>query len=58
MSKYSRQHYKDVGKLLGRAKASKKEVNSWSNKFKKDNPRFKPKMFKSYVESHRPKRRK
>lgn len=53
MAKYSRKHYQDVGRLLGRSKASKKEVDSWCRTFKKDNKLFKPSLFRDWVKKHR-----
>jgi hypothetical protein len=53
MSKYTRQSYRDIARLLGRSKASAKEVSGWCKKFKADNPRFKVKTFRDWVKKHR-----
>lgn len=53
MTKYTRQHYQDIGKLLGKGHAPKKDVDSWCKRFKKDNPRFKPTMFRAWVKKYR-----
>jgi hypothetical protein len=49
MSKYSRQHYRDIASLLRKGKASAYEINKWCKKFKRDNPRFSAKLFKDWI---------
>ena len=58
MSHYSKKHYREVGSLLGKSKATKKDVDNWVKRFKKDNPLFKPKVFREYVKRNRPKSKK
>ena len=53
MSKYSRQDYRDIGKLIGKAHVPKSSVDAWVRKFKKDNPRFKSTLFRAWVKKHR-----
>ena len=53
MSKYSRKHYQEIATLLYKSKASAYEINKWCKKFKRDNPRFSNKLFKTWVNKGR-----
>lgn len=49
MATYTRKHYIEIGNTLRNAGASKKEIDGWIERFKKDNPRFDESTFRSHV---------
>ena len=53
MSKYSRQHYRDIATLLRKSKASAYKINKWCKKFKRDNARFSAQIFKDWIKKRK-----
>tara|TARA_Y100001951_G_C11157797_1_gene192968 strand:+ start:214 stop:396 length:183 start_codon:yes stop_codon:yes gene_type:complete len=51
MPKFTKMHYIAIGDIIRKTpkKDQKKEGQKWSKVFAKDNPRFNPKTFKSFV---------
>jgi predicted lipid-binding transport protein (Tim44 family) len=47
---FTRQHYKAIADILGRAGANSEEVSEFCTLFREDNPRFDEKRFRDAVQ--------
>ena len=56
--KFQKRHYEAIAGMLGKAQAPGFEVKIFIRELKKDNPQFKERVFKDYVDRNRPKRKK
>lgn len=59
MTTFTRKHYIEIGNTLKKLPSSKKrsEYLRWNKIFKKDNPRYDSKQFKSYIGLSTPKKK-